>query len=112
MIALTFLYMGFFIKIHILPDLLTYVYSAPISIGPLILMYGFELYRDCVKDRRNWSKKIKYFSGQMAKHNLVKELDEHKRLRRRINCGLIPNFLIFGAWNGGFMYLLCAKLDE
>ena len=48
----------------------------------------------------------------MAKHNLIKEMKDHRTLRRKINCGLIPNFLIFAAWNGGFMYLFCAKLDK
>ena len=74
MIALSFFYLGFFAKVYILPDLLTYVYTVPVSIGPLILMYGWELYRDCAKDRRNWSKKEKYITDQMAKYNLVKEL--------------------------------------
>ena len=92
--------------------MLTYVYCSPISVGPLILMYGYELFREYKKDRENWRKKNKYFSAQMVKHKLVKEMSQHKSLRTKINCGLIPNFIIFAAWNGGFMYLFCAKLDQ
>ena len=111
MLSLSFLYLGFFAKVYILPDMLTYVYSSPISIGPLCLMYGWELFREYAKDRDNWNKKNAYFNAQMVKHKLVKESGEHKKLRRKINCGLIPNFIIFTAWNAGFMYLFCAKLD-
>ena len=47
----------------------------------------------------------------MVKHKMLKEMKDHVKLRRKINCGLIPNFIIFALWNGGFMYLFCAKLD-
>ena len=46
MISLSFLYLGFFAKIYILPELLTFTYMAPVSILPFILMYGYELWRN------------------------------------------------------------------
>lgn len=33
-------------------------------------------------------------------------------MRRKINCGLIPNFLLFAAYHGGFFALLCMRLDN
>ena len=64
------MYLGFFVKIYILPEKLTYVYISPISIGPLILMYGVELFKEWLKDLSNWSKNEKYFDNQMKKHDL------------------------------------------
>ena len=57
MIGLTFIYMGFFIKIYVLKDQITYLYIAPISICPTIFMYVYEMCSEVAKDRANWSKK-------------------------------------------------------
>ena len=48
----------------------------------------------------------------MARNNLVDNLAAHKRMRCKINLGLIPNFLLFTAYHGGFFALLCLRLDK
>ena len=112
LLSIFFLYLGFFIKVYILPDAVTYVYISPIAVGPLILMYGIEMCREVSKDLENWRIRDKKFKQNMKNHDKEKEFSQHVSLRRKVNCGLIPNFLIFAAWNGGFMYLFCAKLDQ
>ena len=37
---------------------------------------------------------------------------QHTSARRKINCGLIPNFLLFAGYHGGFFALLCLRLDK
>jgi len=54
MVGLTFMYLGFFLKIYCLEDTVTYLQMAPISISPLILMYLFEMASEVHKDRTNW----------------------------------------------------------
>ena len=39
-------------------------------------------------------------------------LKKHKSRTCKINCGLVPNFLIFAAYNYGFFFLLCMRLDK
>ena len=39
------------------------------------------------------------------------DLKGHKRLRCKINCGLIPNFILFAGYHAGFFSLLCLRLD-
>ena len=36
----------------------------------------------------------------------------HNRMRTKINCGLIPNFLLFASYHGGFFAMLCLRLDD
>lgn len=33
-------------------------------------------------------------------------------MRTKINCGLIPNFLLFALYHGGFFSMLCLRLDR
>ena len=51
MIAISFFYLGFFAKIYLFPEQLTFTYIAPISIAPFILMYGYELWRNFQQDQ-------------------------------------------------------------
>jgi len=48
----------------------------------------------------------------MARHNMVDNLSSHKRLRCKINCGLIPNYILFTSYHAGFFALLCMRLDR
>ena len=48
----------------------------------------------------------------MVKHSTVENLQGHNRIRRKINFGLVPNFLVFTCYHGGFFCLLCLKLDN
>lgn len=57
MIGLTFIYLGFFLKIYVLESTLTYLQIAPISICPLIFMYMYEMCSEVAKDRANWKVK-------------------------------------------------------
>ena len=43
---------------------------------------------------------------------MLDQLSTHTRIRRKINCGLIPNFILFTAYHGGFFCLLCLRLDK
>lgn len=36
----------------------------------------------------------------------------HNRMRTKINCGLLPNFLLFAGYHGGFFSMLCLRLDK
>jgi hypothetical protein len=112
MLGLSFMYLGFFLKIYILEDKVTYLQMAPISISPLILMYLFEMASEVHKDRTNWKQKNPHLSAQMAKESMVDQLQGHNKIRRKINCGLIPNFLVFTLYHAGFFCLLCLRLDK
>ena len=57
MIGLTFMYLGFFLKIYVLDTTVTYLYMAPISICPLIFMYLYEMCSEVAKDKANWNEK-------------------------------------------------------
>ena len=62
MVGLTFMYLGFFLKIYVLDDSITYLQLAPLSIGPLILMYLYEMICEVKKDRVNWKIKKAHIS--------------------------------------------------
>lgn len=74
MIGLTFMYLGFFLKIYLLNDTVTYLKMAPISVGPLILMYLYEMCTEVSKDRVNWKQKNAHVSSQMAEQNTLETL--------------------------------------
>jgi len=45
------------------------------------------------------------------KAELPSTVKSHTRTRRKINCGLIPNFILFAGYHGGFFAMLCMRLD-
>ena len=57
MVGLTFLYLGFFLKIYVFDTKVTFLEMAPLCIGPLILMYLYEMIDEVIKDCKNWGKK-------------------------------------------------------
>ena len=57
MIILTFFYLGFALKIYVLSEEIPFLYMAPVSIGPVIVMYGVEMIREVSKDSHNWAAK-------------------------------------------------------
>ena len=111
MIGLTFMYLGFFLKVYVLGESVTYLQLAPLSIGPLILMYLYEMITEVAKDRSNWKAKTAHVTDSMKKEGMEESLATHRRLRRKINLGLIPNFLLFGGYHAGFFAMLCMRLD-
>jgi len=62
MLGLSFMYLGFFLKIYVLEDSVTYLQTMPISVGPLLLMYLYELICEVIKDGANWSRKNAHIS--------------------------------------------------
>ena len=68
MLGLTFLYLGFFIKIYVLEDDVTYLQMAPVSVTPLILMYAFEMISEVHKDRTNWGSKKPHVGKHIHDH--------------------------------------------
>ena len=111
MIGLTFMYLGFFLKVYVLTDQVTYLQIAPISVSPLLLMYAFEMLTEVVKDRANWRAKHDHVKSYWAKLSMSEKLSSHRRLRCKINCGLIPNFILFSGYHVGFFSMLCLRLD-
>ena len=61
MLGLTFLFLGIFLKVYVLEDKITYLQIAPVSIGPVILMYLYEMCSEVRKDRKNWGAKNAHF---------------------------------------------------
>jgi hypothetical protein len=61
MCIFSFLYVAYFLKIYILNplgyDKITYTTLCPISAGPAILAYMFEMFRECFRHSRNWAAK-------------------------------------------------------
>ena len=46
MALLTFFYLGFFMKVYVLGDLVTYTQLSPLNLGPLCLVYLYELIKE------------------------------------------------------------------
>ena len=44
--------------------------------------------------------------------NWQEKASKHELRRCKVNCGMLPNFLLFGAYNYGFFILLCLRLDK
>ena len=49
---------------------------------------------------------------EISKHDLAETMKAHVRARWKINCGLIPNYLLFAGYHAGFFGLLCLRLDK
>lgn len=109
MICLWFFISGFLLKIYLLKERVSMVRLSPICVGPLILLYSFELFKELISD---------LISSYKNRQNMLDLCIEEPNLRSKhsfgtakINCGLIPNFIIFLGYNLGFMYLLAARID-
>ena len=112
MLGLSFAYLGFFLKIYVFDADVTFIQMAPLSAGPLLLMYLYEMVSEVRKDSANWQEKEANFKQQITKHSLAETLKTHARTRCKLNCGLIPNFTVFAGYHGGFFALLCLRLDR
>ena len=107
MLGLTFMYLGFFLKIYVLGDTVTFLKLAPLSIGPLLLMYLYEMICEVVKDNVNWRRKQAHVHSQAEQQKQPELMRNHKRTRRKINLGLIPNYILFTGYHAGFFCMLC-----
>ena len=112
MLGLSFVYLAFFLKIYILNDQVSYLQLAPIGVAPLLLMYLYEMCTEVAKDKRNWNLRQEHLKEQVAKSEQPETVHNHAKARRKINCGLIPNFILFAGYHGGFFAMLCLRLDN
>ena len=65
MVGLTFMYLGVFLKVYVLGDSVTFLKMAPVSVGPLLLMYLYEMICEVAKDRANWKQKQSHLRKQI-----------------------------------------------
>lgn len=63
---LSFLYLGIFLKVYILPAKVSWVKTSPVSLLPFFLIYIYELIVELVKGNRNWRKKRAHLGEVLA----------------------------------------------
>ena len=109
MVCLWFFIAGFLLKIYLLKEKVSMVMLSPICVGPLVLLYSIEIFKEFILD---------VVQSHKSRQNMLKLCKDEPEIRKKhnistakINCGLIPNFIIFVGFNSSFMYLLAAKID-
>ena len=85
------------------------VMLSPICVGPLVLLYSIEIFKEFILD---------FVQSHKSHQNMLKLCKDEPEIRTKhiistakINFGLFPNFIIFAGFNSSFMYLLAAKID-
>ena len=109
MVCLWFFIAGFLLKIYLFKAKVSMVMLSPICVGPLVLLYSIELFKEFFLDLAQ-SHKSRQIMLKLCKDD-PEIRTKHSTGTAKINCGLFQNFIIFAGYNSYFMYLLAAKID-
>ena len=112
MLLITFLILGVLLKVYFFKDKVTWVQMSPISLAPFVLVYGWELFVEFLRTTSNYSSKRDHFTDMLVGQNQAEKGKAHTNSVLKVNFGLLPNFILISAYNYGFFFLLCLRLDQ